>query len=530
LKHATSKQPSIKADKYADNVFGRAAGHRYFEGTTMVVILLNALCIGIDADYSARFYKPENLYEGPAFFIVTELFFAVFFSLELIVRFLGFRRKCLCFLDFWFIFDLLLVVMMDVETFIVPLIASQGSPLSMLSTLRLLRLLRVSRMAKLMRKFPELMLIIKGLAAAVRAVSWTLALLMMILFVWSIIFTSIYHQGFATDEEVADGIGSLFGNMSKSAFSLIIMGTLLDDVTYCCNMIRGSGQLIMLAIFIVFIVVSSFMMLNMLLGILVEVVASTAEGEKHKAKNVTVRQAMASILDDLGVGTDGITREKFMSMSDDPKIVNDLQELGIKQKHFELISNLLYDSKEAESRDKRPKVLTGEEIVSELFRLQPGTALNFSDLATTEKKLMEQRKEIRQRVRKIERLVAVALGKSVAVNSMVSERLSATSSSAPEGMDPLTPMSGLLSPLSPSSPAKSRRGPTTPTTPQATPLPGRDHSGQGKVSIETLQRLERTDSRKILDEVRRRMGLKDLESNGVPAEWCDEDQARPVNG
>ena len=57
----------------------------------------------------------------------------------------------------------------------------------------------------------------------------------------------------------------------------------------------------------VFIVISSFTMLNMLLGILVEVVANTAEGglganimyarssqpgagEKHKEKNVTVRQ------------------------------------------------------------------------------------------------------------------------------------------------------------------------------------------------------------------------------------------------
>ncbi|CAE7624939.1 SCN10A, partial [Symbiodinium necroappetens] len=278
LKHSTSKPSNGKEQKFADNVFGRIAGHRYFEGATMAVILVNAVCIGIDADYSATNDRPAKLYEGPAFFIVTEVFFAVFFTTELVVRFLAFKRKCLCFCDFWFLFDFLLVAMMDVETFILPLIASEGGPLGILSTLRLLRLLRVSRMAKLMRTFPELMLIVKGLAAAVRAVSWTLALLMMILFVWSIIFTSIYHQGTKTDEEVADGIGSLFGNMSKSAFSLIIMGTLLDDVTYCCNMIRESGQIFMLAVFIVFIVISSFMMLNMLLGILVEVVASTAEG------------------------------------------------------------------------------------------------------------------------------------------------------------------------------------------------------------------------------------------------------------
>ncbi|CAE7336596.1 NaCP60E [Symbiodinium natans] len=521
LKHSGSKQ-SNKEQKFADNVFGRAASHRYFEGATMAVILLNAVCIGIDADYSATNERPAKLYEGPAFFIVTEVFFAVFFTLELVVRFLGFRRKCLCLCDFWFLFDFLLVAMMDVETFILPLIASEGGPLGILSTLRLLRLLRVSRMAKLMRTFPELMLILKGLAAAVRAVSWTLALLMMILFVWSIIFTSIYHQGTKTDEEVADGIGSLFGNMSKSAFSLIIMGTLLDDVTYCCNMIRESGHIFMLAVFIVFIVISSFMMLNMLLGILVEVVASTAEGEKHKEKNGTVREAMASVLNDLGVGTQGITREKFMSMSNDPKLLKDLQELGIKQKHFQQITKLLYDSKEAEGgKDDMAKVLTGEEIVSELFRLQPGTALNFSDLATTEKKLLEQRKEIRKRIGRIENLVTIGLGKSGPAQSascgLMLESIGPSRQMTPMG--PLTP----LSQMSPVSPSRARTG-TAPAFSlqegEASPGP---RSVASRVNSATLQRLARTDSRMIVDEIRRRLGLKDLEAIGVPQEWCDED-------
>mmetsp|Transcript_93843 Transcript_93843/g.223158 ORF Transcript_93843/g.223158 Transcript_93843/m.223158 type:complete len:598 (+) Transcript_93843:163-1956(+) len=520
LKHSTSKPSNGKEQKFADNVFGRIAGHRYFEGATMAVILVNAVCIGIDADYSATNDRPAKLYEGPAFFIVTEVFFAVFFTTELVVRFLAFKRKCLCFCDFWFLFDFLLVAMMDVETFILPLIASEGGPLGILSTLRLLRLLRVSRMAKLMRTFPELMLIVKGLAAAVRAVSWTLALLMMILFVWSIIFTSIYHQGTKTDEEVADGIGSLFGNMSKSAFSLIIMGTLLDDVTYCCNMIRESGQIFMLAVFIVFIVISSFMMLNMLLGILVEVVASTAEGEKHKEKNGTVREAMASVLNDLGVGNQGITREKFMSMSNDPKLLRDLQELGIKQKQFEQITKLLYDSKEAEGgKDETHRVLTGEEIVSELFRLQPGTALNFSDLATTEKKLLEQRKDIRKRIGRIEELLAIGLGRSgPAQSASCGLVLESIGPSRPMSPVPLTP----LSQMSPASPSRPRNA-MAPTfgLQEGDSSPDR----AANASSATLQRLARIDSRTIIEEIRRRLGLKDLGAVGVCPDWCEDDLA-----
>jgi len=502
LKHsATSRYFRQDAKKYADTVFGRIAGHRYFEAITMIVILINALCIGIDADYSARFYKPAKLYEGPAFFIVTEVFFGVFFTFELFIR--------QCLVDFWFIFDFLLVVMMDVETFVLPLMVSSGSPLAMLSTLRLLRLLRVSRMAKLMRTFPELMLIVKGLAAAVRAVSWTLVLLVMILCVWSIIFTSIYHQGFAKDEDVAERIESLFGNLSKSAFSLIIMGTLLDEVTYCCNMIRESEELIMLGVFIVFIVISSFMMLNMLLGILVEVVANTAEGEKNKEKNTVVRQAMAAILNDLGVGN-GISRQKFMSMSNNSQLLNDLQELGIKPKQFQLIAKLLFDHKEARSADKKPKVLTGEEIVSELFRLQPGTPLNFSDLASTEKKLMDQRKELKKRISRIEHLTAIAMGKAVATTSVATNG-SPSNGSKESNLKPWGKNASQVSEVT-----------------EVSRFVGQ--IGQGKVSRETLARLQRIDSRDIIDEIRRRLGLEDLEANGVPLEWFDEDLKDHVAG
>lgn len=502
LKHsATSRYFRQDAKKYADNVFGRLAGHRYFEGTTMVVILLNALCIGIEADYSARFYKPAKLYEGPAFFIVTEVFFGVFFTTELIIRFFAFKQKRKCFVDAWFIFDFLLVVMMDVETFVLPLIESTGSPLAMLSTLRLLRLLRVSRMAKLMKTFPELMLIVKGLAAAVRAVSWTLVVLVMILTVWSIVFTSIYHQGFATDEEVATRIESLFGNLSKSAFSLIIMGTLLDEVTYCCNMIRQSGELVMLAVFIVFIVISSFMMLNMLLGILVEVVANTAEGEKNKEKNTIVRQAMAAVLNDLGVEGTGISQQKFLSMSNNPKLLKDLQELGIKPKHFQLISKILFDDKDARSKDK--------EIVGELFRLQPGTPLNFSDLARTEKKLMEQRKEIKKRISRIEHLLAAAMGKTVASTSLISNGSPSNASKE-------------------SNIAAQKQWAKNVSQVSEVTDPGR--YGQGKVSRDTLERLQRIDSKDIIDEIRRRLGLEDLEVNGVPLDWFDDDLKDHVTG
>lgn len=58
--------------------------------------------------------------------------------------------------------------------------------------------------------------------------------------------------------------------------------------------------------------------------------------------------------------------------------------------------------------------------------------------------------------------------------------------------------------------------------------PGR--YGQGKVSRDTLERLQRIDSKDIIDEIRRRLGLEDLEVNGVPLDWFDDDLKDHVTG
>merc|ERR1712176_1283461 len=137
------------------------------------------------------------------------------------------------FKDGWFIFDSLLVAFMVIETWVLAFLG--GSPLGGLSILRLLRLLRITRMAKLMRAVPELMMIVKGITAATRAVIWTFVLLFVITYTWAILLTNEYHQGLIADDDVEEEVHELFGSMGKSLSSLLVMGTILDDVTYCTD-------------------------------------------------------------------------------------------------------------------------------------------------------------------------------------------------------------------------------------------------------------------------------------------------------
>merc|ERR1719440_503230 len=200
---------------------------------------------------------------------------------------------------------------MVLETWIFP-IFGVASALAQFSVMRLLRLLRISRMARLMKKVPELMIIIKGLIASFRSVSCTAVLQVLILYVWSILFVSEYHE-FGEDDD--SDIAEMFGTMGKSMFSLFIYGTVLDDVTACTDTIRGTENNFMLSLFLVFILISSFTILNMLIGILCEVVSATAESEKLKAKENSCKEAITQLFDRLDQDANGsITEKEFMEM------------------------------------------------------------------------------------------------------------------------------------------------------------------------------------------------------------------------
>merc|ERR1719272_2395879 len=217
--------------------------------------------------------------------------------------------------------------MMVLETWFFPMIGVGGA-LAQFAVLRLLRLLRISRMARLMRKVPELMIIIKGLVASARSVGCTAILQVLIIYVWSILFVSTYHE--LTDDDEEEISSQFFGTMGKSAFTLFIMGTVLDDVTAATNAIRVTENMWMLALFIIFILISSFTILNMLIGILCEVVSATAESEKTKAVEACATEAITTLFDKLDVdGSGAISQNEFMHMRDDETVRQALEDMDI---------------------------------------------------------------------------------------------------------------------------------------------------------------------------------------------------------
>mmetsp|Transcript_69266 Transcript_69266/g.150761 ORF Transcript_69266/g.150761 Transcript_69266/m.150761 type:complete len:564 (+) Transcript_69266:124-1815(+) len=390
--------------RYHNGLAGRIVKDKRFEFTTIGVICVNACLIGYDSDYSARWGKPDNLYDGPWGFIVAEYIFATYFSMEILVRFLAYRwdfKRRLQFLcDGWFVFDGLLVAFMVAETWILPFLGD-GSPLGQLSILRLLRILRITRIAKLMKAFPELMMIVKGITAATKAVFWTAILLVIITYTWAILFTNEYHQGNFEDDEVEEGSAEeLFGSMGKSMLTLLVMGTILDDVTACTDTIRASGNYMMLLCFIVYILLNSFTMMNMLVGILVEVVGSTAEGEKNRMLEENVRESIRTIfgkMDQDGSGV--ISRNEFLKNARHRTVMKALEELNIKDKEFETYVEIMFEE------GKDDEGIAFDKLLNTILRLRPGTAVSALDFAAFKQLVTNSHGVMKERVVKVEMLL-----------------------------------------------------------------------------------------------------------------------------
>mmetsp|Transcript_5912 Transcript_5912/g.14131 ORF Transcript_5912/g.14131 Transcript_5912/m.14131 type:complete len:590 (+) Transcript_5912:105-1874(+) len=525
LRHGDADQQEIENARYNDTWCGKLAKDKRFEVLTMFVITLNALVIGYDADYTARYVRADWLYEDEPQFIFFELFFAVYFSVELFIRFFGLKRKLDC-IEKWFVFDSILVTMMVIETFIIESIVKAvnrddgGAGISGASVLRLLRLLRITRMSRLMRSFPELMTIIRGLAASIRSVFWTGVILFLLTYTWAILFTNEYHQGqdddlnirecafnydsgnftLAEDKTIHDCIVQVFfGSMGKSMASLLVMGAVLDDVTACSDSIRKSGSPHYIVFFVLYIIFASFTLLNMLTGILCEVVNASAESEKIKTSEAKLRDAIESIVNELDKNSDGkISRNEFKKMQKNRKILKALKELQIERTEIEKYYEYLFAPRE----DGQEPNVTIDEMTQMIMRTRPGTPVGALDMAAVKQVVITSYTQAQRCIQQILDMVGE--------NSATAAERAAT---------PQTPT--LPGQVTPQTNRDSRLPPSVPHLPT-------QQQAVRTISVDTMDKLEHTMSADIIRELQRRLGMADLEKTGVPLIMMDKELQEQV--
>jgi len=330
MKEQVRKAVTIKAydvcEYYKDKGFPqRIARHQKFEYITLFVIAFNAVWLSVDADLNTSM----TLLDAEPIFQIAEHGFCVYFTFEWAMRFLAFKFKRNCLRDAWFVFDSALVSVMVLETWVMTvflLVSTGGSGgtglgnTSVLKLVRLVRLTRMARMAKLLRAIPELIILIKGMFVASRSVCFTLVLLSIILYFFAIVFRQLADE---TD------VGEVYFNSVPDAMlSLLLDGVLPDQSAIVRACASESALFGLLALF--FILLASLTVMNMLVGVLCEVVSVVSSVEKEQ---LTVSYVNARLHEMFGEwDTDGsmtISKMEFQKLLVMPEAAKIIHEIGV---------------------------------------------------------------------------------------------------------------------------------------------------------------------------------------------------------
>eukprot|EP00929_Paragymnodinium_shiwhaense_P033298 TRINITY_DN18310_c0_g1_i1.p1 TRINITY_DN18310_c0_g1~~TRINITY_DN18310_c0_g1_i1.p1 ORF type:complete len:524 (+),score=127.76 TRINITY_DN18310_c0_g1_i1:189-1760(+) len=307
---------------HAEGVFQKVAKHAWFENVTLSVISLNAIWISIDTDYNYVGSPVDKFW-----FELADNLFCVYFFGEWFIRFMAFKKKFNCFRDAWFVFDSCLVLLMVLETWVLVMVVkisggkAGGSVLANAAILRLFRLLRLSRLLRMLRSLPELMILVKGMMTAMRSVMYVMGLLIIITYVFAIAFTLL--------SDGTDFKADFFADVPLAMYSLIIYGTFLDNLADFCDAIRAES-FVCLCLVGLFIILACLTVLNMLIGVLCEVISAVAATEREELLTVMVSDTIKKIMKQIDTNGDGmISFTEFRKILEYPSALRALQQAGV---------------------------------------------------------------------------------------------------------------------------------------------------------------------------------------------------------
>jgi len=321
----------------------KVARSMMFENITLAVISANAIYLGIDTALNDAGY----ILDADWYFQAFDHLFCAYFTAELVIRLAAFKWKRDCLRDGWFKFDGFLVGLMVAETWVMPVIFSVigGSMTLPLGPLRLLRLLRLSRLVRLIRMLPELLTMFKGMFVASRAVGSSMLMVLLLLYVFGIVI----HMGLAHEEELEEQ----FKTLPLCMWTLFIAGTLMDETGGVLTGLLEMGKfntILSTVVFLIFILLSATTVMNMLIGVLCEVVSAVAQSERDEAALNIMKESILIELQQFDQdGNNMISKDELEFVMKSRKALGVLSSIDVDSDCLSFLQQMLFFNKEGTS-------------------------------------------------------------------------------------------------------------------------------------------------------------------------------------
>jgi voltage-gated sodium channel len=225
---------------------------RPVQRTIIALIIINAITLGLETS------KEVMATAGPLLNTLDDIFLTVF-VVEIALRMIAHGPRF--FLDPWSVFDFLVVAIA---------LAPATEELSVLRALRILRALR------LLTIIPQMRRVIAGLLAAIPGLGSIAVILMLLYYVFAVIATNLYGERFP----------DWFAGLGNSMYTLFQIMTLEG----WAEIAREVGEVYPYSwvFFVVYILVTTFTMLNLFIAIIVSTMQSEHEVEQKEVVTAVI--------------------------------------------------------------------------------------------------------------------------------------------------------------------------------------------------------------------------------------------------
>ncbi|MBX3505838.1 MAG: ion transporter [Parvibaculum sp.] len=221
-----------------------------FQHFVTAVILVNAVTLGLETSATAMEAA------GPVLIALDRIALTIF-VIELTMKLLAYRLRF--FRDGWNIFDFVIVA--------IALVPAAG-PLSVLRALRILRVLR------LLSVVPSLRKVVASLIGALPGMGSIIAVLFLVFYVGAVLSTKLFGASFPDwFGTIGGSMYTLFQIMTLESWSMGIVRPVLEVYPYAW------------VFFVPFIVLTSFMVLNLFIAIIVNSMQALHEEEHNRAQD-----------------------------------------------------------------------------------------------------------------------------------------------------------------------------------------------------------------------------------------------------
>ncbi len=235
---------------------------RIFQGFILTVIILNAVVLGLQTS------KTVNAQAGSVLAVIDTVCLCIFIA-EMVLKMIA-NKFFGYFKNGWNWFDFIIIL------------TSVLSGVAVFSSFRVLRVFRVFRSLKGLRGFKmvsslkPMQVIIGAIGKSIPGISWTAMLLLVIYYIYSIIgvtcFGEVFQDWFGT---IPAAMYTLFQVMTLESWSMGISRPVME--------VFGSAWIY----FVSFVLISSFVMMNVVVGIVVNAISEVAEmNRKDEAEEV----------------------------------------------------------------------------------------------------------------------------------------------------------------------------------------------------------------------------------------------------